>query len=106
MQLMVVIVYGFALVSALFWLYALAVNVGLTVVRWTADAYVRFSSVRIVGTLGGLMAYFSSLPLWQGWSGWWLLLLAAPDLIAQLSDAVYYRKHPSPPSARSDNPKP
>jgi len=105
MQLMVIVVYGFAVVSALFWLYALAVNVGLSVVRWTADQPVAFSSVTIVGTLGGLMAYFSTLPFWQGWSGWWLLLLAVPDVIGQVSDAVYYRKHPLPPRAGSDNPK-
>ncbi|MEO0514523.1 MAG: hypothetical protein AAF086_04425 [Planctomycetota bacterium] len=105
MQLMVIVVYGFAAVSALFWLYAMAVNVGLSVVRWTSDLPVQFSSVRIVGTLGGLMAYFSSLPLWQGWSGWWLGLLIAPDVIAVVSDAVYYRKHPLPPRAHSDNSK-
>ncbi len=106
MPLMLIVVYGFAVVSALFWLYAIAVNVGLSVVRWASDQPVTLSSVRIVGTLGGLMAYFSSLPLWQGWSGWWLMLLVAPDVIAVASDAVYYRKHPLPPRADSDNPKP
>lgn len=94
---------GMAGIVALIWLMVLTVNVWVSFQRFVKIEFYQPSTVWVVGSLAGLILFFFSDVAWPGRSMWWMTLVPLPDLVALVSDALYYRAYPPEQPEASDN---